>query len=622
MKIDFNRIVIDNFLSYGHAELTLSNQGFATIVGINNNVIDNAQSNGSGKSGIWDALVWCLTGNTIRGTVKNLANNVLNKGCKVELDFMLDQHQYKVIRCKDYEKQGTNLFLYIDGENKSGKGIRDTEKLLQEAMPDITFELISSVIILGQGLPQRFSNNTPSGRKELLEKLSRSDFMIEDIKSKLIARTKQLQDEEQTAISDIRYYNGLCDTYDTQVQELREKIARLQSQDADTEYEKLSLRVADVQKLKDETLTQIDKSNITLTTLQQSLEQVNIEYNTYKDSLVQIQQEKTQLDFQHSLQNEKIKQVEKELNKLKSIKDVCPTCGQPLKNVVKPDTTLLESELSSLIDERDNIDKLIVSKTAELNTQVNNGISKYQNVIDEINNEIKAEKSLQAQYNTDLSQINQNLNDYSIELARLEALRITKETTIQDYTTQITNIENKISTLKSEITTLQDTLQKLQQHRSAVTKLTTIATREFRGYLLYNIISYIDKVSKYYCKSLFGTDNIRFELDGNAVNISYCNKLIENLSGGEQQKVNIIIQLAIREMLVTHLNFTSNILVLDEIFDGIDSAGCENLVSLLSRCLNDLSSIFIITHHSDISLPKDTEILVYKNKDGISEICQ
>ena len=49
-------------------------------------------------------------------------------------------------------------------------------------------------MILGQGMPNKFTNNTPSGRKELLEKLSKSDFMIEDIKNKLSARKNELSE--------------------------------------------------------------------------------------------------------------------------------------------------------------------------------------------------------------------------------------------------------------------------------------------------------------------------------------------------------------------------------------------------------------------------------------------
>ena len=81
----------------------------------------------------------------------------------------------------------------IDGKDCSGKGIRDSEKLLAQYLPDITASLLGSVIILGQGLPQKFTNNSPSGRKEVLEKLSKSDFMIEDLKSRVTSRRLELQ---------------------------------------------------------------------------------------------------------------------------------------------------------------------------------------------------------------------------------------------------------------------------------------------------------------------------------------------------------------------------------------------------------------------------------------------
>ena len=62
-------------------------------------------------------------------------------------------------------------------------------------MPDITSQLIGSVIILGQGLPFKFSSNTPSGRKEMLEKLSKSDFMIQDIKLRIDKRLTELNNK-------------------------------------------------------------------------------------------------------------------------------------------------------------------------------------------------------------------------------------------------------------------------------------------------------------------------------------------------------------------------------------------------------------------------------------------
>ena len=190
MEIKFRNVKIKNFFSIGDAELSLSDNGYVFIKGINNFTEDNARANGVGKTALLDSIIWNLTGETSRGT-KDVVNKYSQGGTRVELEFDIDNDHYKVIRCKEDSEFGTNLFIYKNNENKSGKGIRDTEKILQEYLPDLNAQLLGSVIILGQGLPQRFTNNTPSGRKEVLEKLSKSDFMIADIKDRLSKRKRQ-----------------------------------------------------------------------------------------------------------------------------------------------------------------------------------------------------------------------------------------------------------------------------------------------------------------------------------------------------------------------------------------------------------------------------------------------
>jgi DNA repair exonuclease SbcCD ATPase subunit len=160
-------------------------------------------SNGSGKSSIFDAISWVLTGETIRG-IKDVVNMFTNGGTMVEIHFTVDKDNYIIQRYKEHHKYKTDLKIFINGDDKSGKGIRDSQKLLESYLPDLTPSLIGSVILLGQGLPQRFTNNTPVGRKEVLEKLSKSDFMIEDLKNRLQDRKQvlstQLREKEDTIL--------------------------------------------------------------------------------------------------------------------------------------------------------------------------------------------------------------------------------------------------------------------------------------------------------------------------------------------------------------------------------------------------------------------------------------
>ena len=160
----------------------------------------------------------------------------------------------------------------------------------------------------------------------------------------------------------------------------------------------------------------------------------------------------------------------------------------------------------------------------------------------------------------------------------------------------------------------------MERRLAVINKMNTVITRDFRGYLLQNSIEFIDRKAKEYSKEVFDTDKLDFKLDGNSISISYDGKEYENLSGGEKQKVDLIVQLSLRDMLCKHLNFSSNILVLDELFDNLDSIGCQRVLNLISSKLSDVESIFIVTHHTDIAIPADKEIVVVKDSNKISKV--
>ena len=172
MNIQFEQLYIENFMSFGTASVTFDNIGYTLVQGINQNDEDNSLSNGSGKSSLWEAISWVITGSTIRGN-KDVTNLFGTDGALVELTFTLDNHHYILRRTKDHSKLKSSLTINIDGEDKSGKGIRESEEILTTILPNLTSELLGSVILLGQGLPDKLSSKTPSGRKELLEKLSK-----------------------------------------------------------------------------------------------------------------------------------------------------------------------------------------------------------------------------------------------------------------------------------------------------------------------------------------------------------------------------------------------------------------------------------------------------------------
>ena len=98
--LNFEKLILHNFGSYQHTEINLQNKGFCLVTGQNHFKKDNALSNGSGKSFLWNAICFALVGETINGLHTNLKNiNVVDDpDCFVELSFQNNADHYIITR--------------------------------------------------------------------------------------------------------------------------------------------------------------------------------------------------------------------------------------------------------------------------------------------------------------------------------------------------------------------------------------------------------------------------------------------------------------------------------------------------------------------------------------------
>jgi DNA repair exonuclease SbcCD ATPase subunit len=230
--------------------MILSERGYSVVKGVNNNPKDSAISNGSGKSSIWSAISYALTGETIQGLKSNIVNINGTDGCFVKLFFSIDGNNYEITRYKDYSEIGTDLKIILNDKDISGKGIRESQDLLLQYLPDLNTSLIGSVIILGQGLPHKFSNHSPSGRKEVLERLSKSDFMIQDIKDRIERRSTALSTTKRAIEDSLLGFNSQLMVYSQQYIQLQDELAKVSvSKDFDSlinektqELDKITIR--------------------------------------------------------------------------------------------------------------------------------------------------------------------------------------------------------------------------------------------------------------------------------------------------------------------------------------------------------------------------------------------
>ena len=618
--IQFKKVILHNFGSYGHAELDLQNRGFCLVSGKNNYLKDNALSNGAGKSFLWSAICYALTGETISGIKTNLKNiNTDEQDCFVQLDFLYNKDLFSLVRTLAPK---SDLKIYKNDIDLSGKGIRESEKKLRDFIPDLTKDLIASTIIIGQGMPNKFSSFSPSGRKELLEKLTKSDFMIEDLKLRI-------QNRQQEINLKIREFEDSLLTNKTQLninlnnlEKIKQSLDTTQWRDFDNELLEYQ---ANINKLQQE----IIKNDTEIKLLETKIELVNnrfVEVSEEKskvssDELAAYTSSYTKFLNEKNRINLEIANVKKEISKLKSIIDICPTCGQHIPDVQKPDTAALETLLQKLYAE------LAVAQNNITNCD-NQHTEYVKQINDAFNDELitlnkslmDAKQAIKLYKNNNDTCIN-TLDNEKLEYSKLLYEKQNLANFIDKQQKELAKLEQEVASFTNIIAIISSAKEDLAQRLGVIKKMDLLIRRDFRGYLLSNVIQYIDSKAKQYCNIVFGTQELSLALNGNALDIIYCGKMFDGLSGGEKQRVDLILQLAIRDLLTSYLGLNANILVLDEVTDFLDKKSCKAVMRLLEKELNTVESVFIISHHAEeLEIPVDSEIKVIKNDHGISEL--
>ena len=618
--IQFKKVVIHNFGSYGHVELDLQNRGFCLVSGQNNYSKDNALSNGSGKSFLWSAICYAITGETIGGIKTNLKNiNVDEPDSFVQLEFLYQKDLYNICRTLTPK---SDLKIFRNDIDFSGKGIRESEKKLQELLPELSKDLIASTIIIGQGMPNKFSSFSPSGRKDLLERLTKSDFMIEDLKTRIQARQQELNDKIREFEDSLLTNRTQLNSHVTNLDRLRAGIKSQQRPDFDTLIKLQEIKVAQVEQQKAYLEIAMNTAEAKLETLNKDLlgltsekgKVSSTELAAYTESYTKLTTEKTRLEFD-------IKNHTKEIAKLKAIVDTCPTCGQHIPNIQKPSTAELERNLSAGQAALESL-KLDIQKCNSQHQEYLKQIEDaFKEDLNNFNKAISDEKvtlqTTKADYNNCIAMLDLEKTSYN----KLLYDRQNWDGFVKKQQEDIRLLEAEVARLTNVIAITSLAKEDYDRRIAIIKKMDQLTKRDFRGYLLMNIINYIDTKAKDYCSIVFGTRELSVEINGNALDITYCGKVFDGLSGGEKQRVDLILQLAIRDLLTSYLGLSANILVLDEITDFLDKKSCQAVMQLLEKELNTIESVFIISHHAEeLELPVDSEIRVIKNENGISEL--
>lgn len=572
MYLKFKSVYIEGFQSIERAQVELDSQGVVLVRGINN-FDDNASSNGSGKSSIFQAIYYCIFGKTSEG-ISDPSNRYYNDGCLVILDFSVDEQDYRIIRSVKHSKYKTAVILYKGSDDISARNKSDTDKMIRTDVMPISQDIFLSTVFLSQGFSGRLSVLNPAGRKERIETLTDTASQVDEFRDKIMDIKNKYSDLYESSRFSYVYKDGTIDSLNRQIDELNKIIE-------ENDKDRPDGNIDDLRK-------QDDQIEDIITKVRDKQRSINSDISNLKTSINNDLMNSNKL----SAENDRIKH---DINDLKSGKP-CPTCGRPM----------IDGPVDqSLIDSKLNIIKSNFVKIKEYSSN----IESYESKMKELEYTLpKLDENI-----LKLTSKQKNIRDKIALLAKF------KDTT--DDKKKVYEINNQIEKIQDEMLEIKKSESEYESLRDVAHHCTSLVAKQFRGYLLNETIDFMNSRLLQYSSMLFSnsSDTIKLSVDASKLDIYLGDALYDTLSGGERKKVDIALVLTQRDLALNISGVSCNILILDEIIENCDQVATDAVLGMLSQAAGDIDSMYIISHNN-YTVAYDSVITVVKDTSRLSKI--
>lgn len=605
----------ENFRSFKKFDFKIK-EGLWVVKGANKD--DSASdSNGSGKSTLFcDSIIWCLTGNTVNGldSEDDVVNLKAKKDCLVEVTINNDNHVVKVIRTRKHTQFKNNLLLEVDGQSLSAHRIKDTQDRVNQIIK-ISPALLKSTIIMAGDISNRFSELTPKDRIALLESVRDykvwSDFREESKISlnQYISQIEDLKASNSNSEGQLTAISGFIEGLSKDYLEEKEKTF------SEDEIHVLENELNELNSLNDNK-EEINRLSVELKEKNEEVAIVTNEHNKAVGALNSLYAERSNLKYEIQTAQNSIKQY----STLLTTDNVCPTCGQKVIMSEEKKLELLRSLSTTKKSFLEAVEKekLVAEKISSTSISEPDGLANLRNAITNISLKIQELSFKDNSVKDKIVSLNRNIKALKDNIAS-HSLRL------ESLINQISQYKQQALSIKTIIEENNKLLIELDQERNAYQFFyDSLGPRgNLRPYLLRKDVAYLNNVLQYYTARLYSGCSIKLTIptiDSNKIDIIFENtnglvKSVSMLSKGERKRLDLCIQFAIYDLVRSTAMFDTNILILDEIFESLDVAGINHVVTMLEERSEVIPSIYVITHNPNAYGLIPRQILVSKNND-------
>ena len=562
--ITFKTIKWKNFLSTGaqYTEISLTDSKSSLIVG----------TNGAGKSTILDALTFALFGKPFRKINKpQLLNSINQSDCVVEVNFDIGKNKYKVIRGikpAKFEIHQNGALLDQDASAV------DQQKHFEQTILKMNYKSFTQIVVLGSSTFVPFMRLPLAARREI----------IEDILDIQIFSTMNVNLKEK-----IKVINDELKDHEYKLSLVKEKI------DMQKQF------MLDIEKKNKEDIQEKENKKESLLTEALNYETQILdndkEIDTKTTAVSDTQKIKATIAKVDSLRN-KISSKQKSHHKEKIFfeqNDTCPTCGQNIEEHFK------QEKIQVLSDKLVEVEKAM----SDLGQQLSNLKSQEDTfilLIDEIN-ELNLKNR---QLNNEIKSLHRRIEELDDDIRKLRDSDVNQReqfSILKSLSEDGNKIQETITETKEEKDCLLTAAQLLKD--------SGIKTRIIKKYLptMNKLINdYLDKME-------FPASFMLNESFEEVIKSRYRDEFsYESFSEGEKARIDIALLLTWRSIAKLKNSVDTNLLILDEIFDGsLDQSGNSDLGWIL-KTFDDKTNVFVISHRDNMADKFDRCLRFEKHK--------
>ena len=556
--IHFNTIKWKNFLSTGNAWTEVK--------------LDHSPStlivgeNGSGKSTLLDALTFALFNKPFRTVSKpQLINTINGKNCLVEINFSIGSKNYTIKR----GLQPRVFDITVNGEQiDKNANIRDFQKYLEESILKLNYKSFTQIVMLGSASFTPFMQLHLGARREIIEDILDISIFT-SMNAVLKGKLTQHENDKRIVEGEIDVAKQKCNLQETYIKTLE-----------DDKSSKVTQILNDIKETDNAIETSTEEAK---------------RFGKEKQEVGPVTEKKRKLEEYRNKFEGQIANHRKELDFFHNT-DECPTCQQGIehdhKNLMTQRDEEKISELEKALQELDtqySEVEALVSKVQELDEQIMSH-----------NNEVITQQRIQQRLQLELRDTETKTGNISEEKTKLKTLA--KNTVKKvEIRADLNNNEHYYNVAKSM---LQDT---------------GIKTKIIKAYL--PIINKL--VNKYLAAMDFF---VQFDLDETfkeTIKSRGRDKFTyASFSEGEKQRIDLALVFTWRTIAKMKNSASTNILLLDEVFDSsLDVNGTDYVMNLLNTIGED-TNVFVISHKGDQLFDKFRSVIRFEKRQNYSVIAK